>query len=352
MHYMICVIGPDVEAAMYPFKEFGVDGEPPCEEIDETAEMRKEYEEHTYRKLKDADGVLHDAYNDKFYRTPTEAEKKIIGPLSGTGGGHGISWHSKDWGDGYGYRPKIRYVPEGFEEVEVPASEVKTFLEFVMDYTEREVVEEGFVPDTDGPHKWGYIRVDKEGNITVIDRTNPNGKWDYWTIGGRYENRMFLKKRNSRGEPVKADQGLKKDIDFEAKRKWREELADKEYTLFQELFGHTPPTRPWDEFENKDEYRAQERVVAWNKVLADNFKNPDFLLSWDDKIEEYQVPREDYIKRESDWSIMTYGYVKDGVWTERDFRKDRDDTEYRDQYLKMLDELPDDTLLTYVDIHN
>lgn len=109
---------------MQPFHEFectGVDDQY-VQDIDITEDCRKEFEERKYTRLRDADGALHDPYDDRFYRDPTPDEAAKIGPIAGTGRCGEFSYHSKDWGDGRGYRSKLRFVPDGMVEVEVPAS--------------------------------------------------------------------------------------------------------------------------------------------------------------------------------------------------------------------------------------
>src|SRR5690606_17269805 len=131
---------------------------------------------------------LHDPYADRFYRDPTPQEIDEHGPFHGSGSSNGLSWYSKDWRDGQGYRAKIRLVPEGYEEIEVPAKELKTFAEFVRDWIGAKVVPYGSSPNLTGRHKYGYALVDADGNVTkVVKRTNENAKWDWWALGGRWQ---------------------------------------------------------------------------------------------------------------------------------------------------------------------
>lgn len=48
--------------------------------------------------------------------------------------------------------------------------------------------------DLEEQHKYGFVRVDVDGEVLqVIDRTNPNRKWDYWRVGGRYRSKLQVK---------------------------------------------------------------------------------------------------------------------------------------------------------------
>lgn len=42
-------------------------------------------------------------------------------------------------------------------------------------------------------HKWGYAIVKDGKLIKAVRRTNPNKKWDWYQIGGRYSGRLLLK---------------------------------------------------------------------------------------------------------------------------------------------------------------
>jgi hypothetical protein len=206
-HFTVSVITParpsdeDVTAALQPFHEFectGVEDEY-VQDVDVTEDARKTYASETTRRYRDPQGALHDPYEDRFYRDPLPPEK----PGMGSGSGGGISWHSKDWGDGRGYRPKVHFVPDGWEDIQVPTSDVEPFADWVAAYYGLERVLPG------GRAKHGFVEVDTEGNVVrAINRTNPNKKWDWWTIGGRWSNLIRLKAGDS------ADQARIGDIDL------------------------------------------------------------------------------------------------------------------------------------------
>ena len=59
-------------------------------------------------------------------------------------------------------------------------SKYETFEQYLTEYCG--IKEKGGEED-----KWGYYEKDKKGNIIkVINRTNPNSKWDYYRLGGRW----------------------------------------------------------------------------------------------------------------------------------------------------------------------
>lgn len=156
-------------------------------DVDKTDEARETYAGETRTMLRAPDGALLDRYDDRFYRDPTEDEEKTIGPFGGSGSGGGISWHAKDWEDGRGYRSRVRFTPQDHVEVKVPESEIRSFADWASDHYGVDII-----TDADGPRpKHGHVLVDAAGEVVaVVDRTNPDAKWDWWTIGGRYSGRL------------------------------------------------------------------------------------------------------------------------------------------------------------------
>lgn len=184
--------------ALQPYHQYectGIDDEF-VQNVDITAEARERWSSDMVGRLRDPDGNLHSPYEDRFYRDPTPEELKEIGPIAGSGGNGNLSWSSQDWGDGRGYRTKVRFVPEGWSEVDVPRSQVESFAEFVNGWYGLEAVPLGQEPDVAGSHSGGYMLLDADGGVaTCIDRTNPNAKWDWWRVGGRYAGKFQKKGR-------------------------------------------------------------------------------------------------------------------------------------------------------------
>lgn len=188
-HFSVIVIGPNVDAQLGPYHEFESTGRDDqyVQSIDVTEDRRREYASETVTRLRDATGALYSPSDPRFYRDPTVEELSKIGLIAGTGWGHGMSWASRDWSDGRGYRAKIRFTPAGFTEVTVPIREVMTFTEFCIDWHGDTQLDGDTPPDLTDRHKYGHVRVDSSGEVLeVIDRTNPHHKWDWYTVGGRW----------------------------------------------------------------------------------------------------------------------------------------------------------------------
>ena len=200
-----------LEKALMPFHEFECTGfDQYVVDVDDTEELREQYHERTLPRMKLPDGSHVGAYDDRFYREPTAEE--LAQHLGGSGcmtlNGKSISYHSKDWGDGRGYRVKVRFVPEGHEEISVPCSEIETFAEFAKNWTGRNAKKVDEELDLEGEHRYGYIEVDAAGEVVrCIRRTNPNAKWDWYLLGGRWTGML----RSKSGEGLVGDRGLMTD---------------------------------------------------------------------------------------------------------------------------------------------
>lgn len=161
-------LGAAVKEMLRPYQEDNM-GDCPKEyleffDAENNQKYRDEYNSGTTTMVRLADGQVVDANSDTLFRDPSPEEKTI--GLTGTGFSRNLYWTSKDWGDGRGYRPKVHYIPEGAEEIELPFPEVyPTFEDYLRDY-------KGFAVDSE-TGRYGYWE-------------NPNAKWDYWTIGGRW----------------------------------------------------------------------------------------------------------------------------------------------------------------------
>jgi hypothetical protein len=399
-HFAVLVVGENVDEQLAPYHEFESTGENDqyVQDIDKTEEARREYkEEHTETRFKDPDGILHDRFtpegewDERFVRefTPEELEKHR--PM-GSGCGGGICWTSTDWKDGKGYRAKVTGVlPEGWTEVEVPTKDCMTFSEFVVDNYGYKPVPFGEEPDTNETHKYGYYLLDANGDVTkVVDRTNPNRKWDWYSVGGRW-NGFFKMKPQAVGvlgkgsalsafdpdyeppAPDRADIAVKGDIDVEGMRDEAGESAGQRYDDFLKITAGTPQPLSWSEiqkqnttgYDEKGEpvvdydaarraYHAQAMVVALRSDKAREI-NSDAIW-WD--LEDFQVSREQYVQRARNNAFSTFAVVKDGQWYERGEmgwwgvvhdEKNRD--EWNLQFTALIDSLPEDTVLTVVDCH-
>lgn len=229
---------------------------------------------------------------------------------------------------------------------------------------ENEVLKTGEEP----PHKWGYAIVKDGQLIKAVKRTNPNKQWDWWVIGGRWSGFLKLKK-GAHGElgnkglmgscandgPGRADHAAKGAIDFEGMRKEAGDEAAERWDKAAAIHGGKTwgpwslvgPRTGYDDVARKT-YNEQPAVQALRKAFDNPFHD----------IDQYLTPRDQFIQQARDKATVLYAVVKDGKWIakgEMDWFGMSDDKvlqeDWNREVNKMLDDLPDDTLITVVDCH-
>ena len=383
-HFAVMVIGPNVEQQLAPYHEFECTGtvDQYVQTIDKLGELKDDYETQTRRRMRGPAGELVGAYDDIFYREPTPEEKEEIGPIAGTGSRKGFSYTSKDWGDGLGYRAKVHFVPEGWQEVDIPVKDFMTLVEFIKyqthdDFPILKEWEDTDLHDRDGC-KWGWARVNAAGEvIEYTQRTNPNAQWDWWQLGGRYSGWLKLKpgagviaEKGRKGlmgscmndGPGWVDSVVKSAIDFdgmrekdgnEAASRWDKAAAAKVAAGFA-------ADATWDSWDTvcerhpgaidvaRDEYHAQPIMKAVKDALDNPFRGVDDLL----------VSREQFIQQARDRAMVTYAVVQDGKWFAKGemgwwgmSSDDMPEEEWNRKVNELIDGLPDDTLISIVDCH-
>jgi len=168
---------------------------------------------------------------------------------------------------------------------------------------------------------------------------NPESKWDWYSIGGRWSGMLKLKPetKGNKGQPgvnhlmgqteypedeMYVDQALKKDIDFEG----------------MEEEGKIRRSKNWD--------KAQKEIEE-GKINKDT-------LDWKYGISKKDT-KESYI---NDISFSTYAVLKDGKWYEKGemlwfgmASNEKEEDVWDKEFGKLLKSLDGDTLITIVDCH-
>lgn len=341
----------ELAAAMQPYHEFECTGteDQYVVDVDETSSLREKWESETTTRIRSPDGKLHCPYDDQFYRDPTSEETSKIGPMAGTGWGQGIAYTSKDWGDGKGYRPKVKFTPDGWAEVEAPLREVETFREYVKGYTNREEVLPG------GRVKYGWTEVTSlmpDGEVVrCIDRTNPNRKWDWWTVGGRWSGLLTLKAGGQ------SDAARKADVDMATKVKTETTKAGIDWDEARTIIaGRTWQT--WDEVGKQYAGNWEKaRKAYWGQPAIKALEESDKFKWWSDR-DDLLLDRDTYVRRKGLQSAMTFAILHNGEWHEKgkmgwwatvSNQKDRESWE--DEWWGVFNSIPDDYTITVVDCH-
>ena len=205
-----------------------------------------------------------------------------------------------------------------------------------------------------------------------------NAKWDWYVIGGRWRGFFKLKPGaegvegthySVQGRPGHVDQALKGAIDFEGMLNEAAEAAAERWDAAMKIFGEEPEQKSFQEIADnplhkdltrddiREMYWKQPRCVLWNTAkeeMADEFT----LGGWDSSPDRYLGDKETYINRCKSDRVHTYAILKDGEWIGKGemgwFGMSNDevsDEEWAGKLLQLIEELPDDTLLTLVDCH-
>lgn len=202
---------------------------------------------------------------------------------------------------------------------------------------------------------------------------NPNAKWDWWVLGGRWTGFFKMKEgaAGEAGEPGlmtpraavgKADRACKKDIDFDGMRAEKMQAAMERYDRAMEVIGHLPPNEPWETFREKFEsidqarvaYWEQQRCAAWRE--AETRMGKDWPFSWRGSPDDFLISKEEYVEKARLSAITTHALLHEGKWYERGemgwFAVVTDEKhDWDTEFNKLLDELPDDAILNLVDCH-
>lgn len=218
---------------------------------------------------------------------------------------------------------------------------------------------------------------------------NPDSKWDWYQLGGRWSG-LFKLKNNKTGElgeitlldderdkhelenqaNNRADQALKGDIDFEYMRNEKEQSARNRYKKLAALFGGEIPKLEiiWKDLINskdfkqgkvtieelRKQYHNQPAMIRFKETIKNS---DDRDLIWIDLV-DYQCTEAEYAQNARDNAISTFAVLKDENWYERGGMgwwgivcNEKETDAWNQEFAKLLDELPDETLLSIYDCH-
>lgn len=204
---------------------------------------------------------------------------------------------------------------------------------------------------------------------------NPNKKWDWFLLGGRWTG-YFKTKLGvvaTVGEagimtdeaPVGyADQLTKGEVDFEAMRKEAAIEAEQKYDYAAGIFGDLLPNETWEDVrkrvspidEARNVYWAQDRCKAWTDKRSKNSKTWPF--GFNTSPDEFLITKEEYVQKARNSAITTHAMIYEGKWYERGemgwfavVKNEKEGEQWDREFTALLDGLPDDTLLSLYDCH-
>lgn len=256
-----------------------------------------------------------------------------------------------------------QYVVDVDQTAEVQAKIAEYGLRDGLEYFglhDRQVADEADA-DRDGAHQYGYAVVRDGVLVKAVDRTNPNAKWDWWVIGGRWSGYFTLRNGD------KADAAAFCEIDF---RKMRDDAAVKaaaRFDKYRAIIGGAPTPETFDAIRVRHtadgqtdwdaasaEYGAQPAVRAIRAYRDDH----DFVMMTCDEVQALHGSQDLYVDAARRRAVAPYAVLKDGVWHAKGemgwFGLSRD-AEAQDDWNRradaLLEGLAPDTRLTIVDCH-
>jgi hypothetical protein len=198
---------------------------------------------------------------------------------------------------------------------------------------------------------------------------NPNRKWDWYVLGGRWANMLRLK-NGEYGDIATID-----NVDLQSMRDEAADEARKEYDCLVRLCGGSIPKLDftWEEvlkledmsIEDKRKiYHSQPAMVTLRNAEKEasataSKKDQDFIFQiYFNGIEAFQCAREEYIQNARNHTLVTFAVLKDGEWYERGNMgwfgcvvDEKDKADWLTEFNKLLDNLSPDTLISIYDCH-
>jgi hypothetical protein len=217
--------------------------------------------------------------------------------------------------------------------------------------------------------------------VRVITHTNPNAKWDWWTVGGRFPSPFIPK-----GNPNTVHQIRWGDVDREAmasrqQARRRAAVADCLARLDQQGVTKEEAYDAW--WASAEAGGWQACVKAWKKLdeksgtvreWVDNLPDDHELapvrdaiklgvllafrtaFDWVAGVPDTQLDIEAWI--EAPLEILAFAVVKDGKWYERGemgwwavVKDEKDRVSWRDEVQALFDSLDPDDYITCIDCH-
>jgi hypothetical protein len=253
--------------------------------------------------------------DDKMLFSKYDDEAKMFWKREETGGDNGM------------FANREFVLPEGFELREVQVKECyETIEKYLREW-------EGYGDDNFLGDEYGRW-------------TNPNAQWDWWTIGGRWENTLLLKDGTS------CDQAVKGNVDFVTNAKRAVAEGEIRYDKIHSIInGRTLST--WKESRERfgDDITAAREFYNGQEVIMDLRAHERWI-----EADAYMKTREEYLTECSNSANSTFAVLQDGVWKQRGDMgwwgcvSDENDN-WTAKFQDVLDGIPDDKFITIVDCH-
>jgi hypothetical protein len=327
-HFTVLVIGNDAEEQLAPYQENNI-GDCPEEYLefqDCTDEINKQWEENIKtisEWYSDGTVYLNKEDYDKFKNDGRLTTKK---PYSIHSLNQRVSVSCDSEEKLYGLAHSLQspeeftmFLIEGPKEIPI-RDKYKDIQEFANDY-------HGYEKDEED--RYGYT-------------TNPNSKWDWYQLGGRWTG-FFKLKKGANGqvgevglmtespEDGYVDCAFKKDIDFEGMKAENLVKYNGLYDKFEQEMANNPETA-----KNK---------AYWEYGIENKGDKDNWITE----------TREEYVSRH--YYPTTYALVKDSEWYAKGemgwwgLSDDNNKDNWDKEFFELIDSVSDDTLLSVYDCH-
>lgn len=223
-----------------------------------------------------------------------------------------------------------------------------------------------------------HLHVDENGRAYSLSTYNPDSKWDWYSVGGRWAGRFVFHPEHKdlvvHGErswvnendvimPQHCDGGQKRALNLGAMRAEAGVKARETYAKYEAVVAGTPEALPWSTFTDnvsagngytidraREEYHSQPRIAALGQ-------SEEFLFADN---EDYACGEKLFIERARARAVPGFALLTtDGRWVapgEMDWFGASSDTEgsrinYWEVANAYIEALPDDAWLVSVDCH-
>jgi hypothetical protein len=220
---------------------------------------------------------------------------------------------------------------------------------------------------------------------------NPQAKWDYWLIGGRWrgyfpiadgaapptvvneaesvdgapeliaaEYRGHFPEFHDLPTAGYCDGGRIRALDLKRKRDEAGDKAEKDWNEYAAAIHGTPQHTPWSEFRARVELSEQSAPKPWKQLVEEAYDRGRVAAGLASEDTFDHLTRDEYVQQQRDRAVPGYATVRaDGRWMAPGrmgwFGMSDDDPDSYAYYVreanKYLDSLPQDAFLVALDCH-
>lgn len=197
---------------------------------------------------------------------------------------------------------------------------------------------------------------------------NPNAKWDWYSIGGRWTGYFKLKQgaEGTLGRPGvfgnKPSDGWVdvvklKDIDFEGMFEQSIKEANETYDeIDRVLKGRSLPS--WRAIRDKHGTNIEAARLEYNSLEVVQDMGKANIFAFDGLAETFCNSRQDYVQKRKNQTMVPYAMVMDGKWYQKGqmgwfgvSTNEMDDDQWNQEFWNIIFSLDPETQLTLIDCH-